>query len=87
MSLKDEILGVEARWVMGRVMAGDFLEAEAPFYGAGWDIGYERPEPGLFEMRSGVAFGATSSTATTRGWSRPSCARGTRTGCGRSTRR
>ena len=31
--------------------------------------------------------GSTSSTATTRGSSRPSCARGTRTRCGRSTRR
>jgi hypothetical protein len=25
--------------------------AEAPFYGAGWDIDYERPNPGLFEMK------------------------------------
>jgi L-2-amino-thiazoline-4-carboxylic acid hydrolase len=25
--------------------------AEAPFYGAGWDIDYERPKPGLFEMK------------------------------------
>jgi hypothetical protein len=25
--------------------------AEGPFYGAGWDIDYERPEPGLFEMK------------------------------------
>ena len=24
--------------------------AEEPFYGAGWDIDYERPEPGRFEM-------------------------------------
>jgi hypothetical protein len=24
--------------------------AEAPFYGSAWDIEYERPEPGLFEM-------------------------------------
>jgi hypothetical protein len=24
--------------------------AEAPFYGAGWDIDFERPEPGVFEM-------------------------------------
>ena len=61
--------------------------AEAPFYGAGWDIDYERPNPGLFEMKVKRCFGATSSTATTRGWSRLSCARGTRTGCGRSTRR
>jgi hypothetical protein len=61
--------------------------AEAPFYGGGWDIDYERPNPGLFEMKVKRCFGATSSTATTRGWSRLSCARGTRTGCGRSTRR
>ena len=26
MSLRDRILGVESRWVMGRVMAGDFLK-------------------------------------------------------------
>jgi L-2-amino-thiazoline-4-carboxylic acid hydrolase len=25
--------------------------AEGPFYGAGWDIDFERPEPGLFEMK------------------------------------
>jgi hypothetical protein len=25
MSLREKILGVEARWVTGRVMAGDFL--------------------------------------------------------------
>ena len=25
MSLRKKILGVEARWLMGRVMAGDFL--------------------------------------------------------------
>jgi hypothetical protein len=25
--------------------------AEAPFYRAGWDIDYERPKPGLFEMK------------------------------------
>jgi hypothetical protein len=25
--------------------------AEAPFYGAAWNIDYERPEPGLFEMK------------------------------------
>ena len=26
MSLRDRILGTESRWVMGRVMAGDFLD-------------------------------------------------------------
>jgi hypothetical protein len=26
MSLRDKILGVESRWLMGRVMAGDFME-------------------------------------------------------------
>ena len=25
--------------------------AEGPFYGAGWDIDFERPDPGLFEMK------------------------------------
>jgi hypothetical protein len=25
MSLRDRILGAESRWIMGRVMAGDFL--------------------------------------------------------------
>jgi L-2-amino-thiazoline-4-carboxylic acid hydrolase len=25
------------------------VPGEGPFYGAGWDIDYERPEPGLFE--------------------------------------
>jgi hypothetical protein len=26
MSVREKILGVESRWLMGRVMAGDFLE-------------------------------------------------------------
>ena len=31
MSVREKILGAEARWVMGRVMAGDFSERNDPF--------------------------------------------------------
>jgi L-2-amino-thiazoline-4-carboxylic acid hydrolase len=41
--------------VSGRENPLDKIEkacrAEEPFDGAGWDIDYERPEPGLFEMK------------------------------------
>jgi hypothetical protein len=49
-------------------------------YGMGWDMEMVRPEPALFEMKSSAVSGATSSPATTPSWSRPSYARGTRTG-------
>jgi hypothetical protein len=49
MSVREKILGAEARWVMGRVMAGDFLDGVDKYLHLGCSRareGAERRDPG-----------------------------------------
>ena len=52
MSLKEKVLGAEARWLMGRVMAGDVLE------GVGKYLHLVAPEREEEELNAAIRAGA-----------------------------